>query len=101
MNILEVTVENKNYEVNNLKQELSKAFAEIETLKCDLKEAQQNHLFCQACDYKAVTDVHLKEHIKMKHEPSCKFCELKFESIESLEKHTCKQNIINAEFNQF
>ena len=66
-----------------------------------MRSAQHNHLFCQACDYKAVTDVHLQEHIKMKHEPSCKFCELKFESIESLEKHTCKQNIINAEFKQF
>ena len=94
-----MTVENKKTEINDFKEKLSKALDQIEILKNDLKV--QHSFSCQTCDYKASTDIDLEEHMKIKHEPMCNLCDLNFKTIESLEKHTCKQNIDNAEFNQF
>ena len=92
---------NKNIELTDLKEQLSKAFTEIVTLKGALKDAQEYSFSCQMCNFEASIELLLKEHVKFKHEPICKFCELKFLSSEAKEKHTCKLNINNSEFQQF
>ena len=95
--ILEVTLENKDTEVNDLKRQLSKAFSVIDNLKHDSNLAQFG---CQICEYKASTEELLQKHIEKQHEPTCTFCELTFKTSEELEKHTCKISISNAEFKQ-
>ena len=80
VDILEVTVENKNTGIKDLKEKLSKANADVNILKV----AQQ--FSCQHCDFKTSTEVLLKEHIEVKHEPKYKFCEKQFQTSESLEK---------------
>ena len=95
-----MTLENKNTEVNDLGVKLSTALIEIETLKGNLKDIQGHQFKCHNCEFKCSSEALLQEHLK-KHEPTCKFCDNKFKTYGALEKHTCKLNISNAEFNQF
>ena len=84
VDILEVTLENKNTEVNDLKLLLSKAFTEVENTKENLKAIQGYQFRCKSCEYEASTESLLKEHM-MKHEPTCKFCESKFKTSLAME----------------
>ena len=70
-------------------------------MKIELKDAKVCQFKCNDCDYGASTEAILQEHIHTKHEPTCKFCELKFKTSDAFEKHTCKINIKNAEFKQY
>ena len=95
--ILEMTLENRNKEVKDLKVQLSKAVTENDALKIELKDTKVSQFKCNDCDYGASTEAILQEHIHTKHEPTCKFCELKFKTSDAFEKHTCKINIKNAD----
>ena len=99
VNILEATLENKNTEVDDVKVQLTKAFTEIEELKGSLKDIQECQFRCENCEFHASTNDLLQEHMK-EHEPTCEFCGLKFKNGETMKKHTCKLNIVNAEFKQ-
>ena len=101
VDILDATLETKNIEVNDLKEQMSNAFSESETLKGALEDAEKCVFNCKICNFEASNELLLQEHMKIKHEPTCKFCELTFLTSEAQEKHTCKLNINNPEFQEF
>ena len=76
--ILEATLENKNIELKDLDAQLSKALTEIDKVKTNLEDIE---LRCQCCDFKASTEALLHEHA-IKHEPTRKFCDLKFKEVQ-------------------
>ena len=75
MLICEFTLQNRNSEIEKLKQEL---------------ETVNNRLHCEECDFSSATDTELKSHMGDQHEHHCPYCDCKCVDEKKLEKHLCR-----------
>ena len=86
MLICEFTLQNRDSEIEKLKQEL-------ETVK--------NRLHCEECDFSSATEIELKCHMGDQHEHHCPYCDCKFVGEKKLEKHLCRVYVTNPCSEQF
>ena len=81
--MLESTLNNREKEIETLKNYLSKAASKPDTHNCD------------ECDFTSESNDNLKIHTRSKHEHLCSFCNSTFEGIQRVKNHTCRIKIEN------
>ena len=96
VSILEHTLENKNVELDRIRDSLEKAHRELEAKEKDIKD-MLNHT-CKTCDCIFKDGTELKNHILNVHQFKCEECGLVVKSKEKLSSHICKLYLKNPSF---
>ena len=121
VSILEHTLENKNVELDRIRDSLEKAHRELEAKEKDIKDMLnhtcktcdcifmdgtelKNHILnvhtytCNTCDCVCKDETELKNHILNVHQFKCEECGLVVKSKEKLSSHICKLYLKNPSF---
>ena len=78
--MLELTLKNRNIEIESLKSEL---------------KSMQPYLRCEECEFSSITESDLKIHIEKNHQYTCTLCLCSFSGEKKLKTHMCRIYIKN------
>ena len=84
--MLELTLRNRETEIDSLKTEL-------ETMKTRFQ--------CEECDFNFVIESDLKNHMKTEHEVQCIFCNNSFAGSKKHKNHICKVHVENPAYKEY